>query len=620
MAECPITETASPPGQDAFRRLHNPIHSERHMRIICIGAGASGLLMAYKLNKHFENFRLTLYEKNPAVGGTWYENRYPGCACDVPSHNYTWSFEPKLDWTSVYPPAQEIFEYHEGFARKYNLYPHIRLRHQVVGARWDDEQCVWKVEVQDTTTTAAAAQRIHDECDILINAGGILNHWKWPDISGLDTFRGPVLHTARWDEGVQLAGKRVGIIGNGSSALQALPAIRAAGARITTFVRQATWVAPAAGLRQRAFGDAERAAFGAAGALLAQRKAVEAGFNARFGLYLRGHPDHAATQAALAAQMRAKLGGAAAGTELARRLVPAWSAACRRFSPGVGYLEALAAPDVRVVFGGVTALTPRGAVAVGGDGHETEYPLDVVVCATGFDTSFAPRFPLVGRGGADLREAWRAAPAAAYLGLAVPGFPNYLTLLGPNSPVGNGPVLAGVEAQADWVCRALDRWQTTNVAAFAPKAAAVDEFARWRDWFMRRTVWTDACRSWYKDGATGQVTGVWPGSTLHYLECVREVRWEDFDVRYAGGNRFAWLGNGFSQTELDDSADWAFYIREYDDDPPLSTAGRRRLLSKSGTVTDRQIVDYAGGQAAQEDEKEKEEEKEVKVPMQAARL
>jgi cation diffusion facilitator CzcD-associated flavoprotein CzcO len=211
MADSSLAGAASPGELDASRRLVNPIHGERHMRIICVGAGASGLLMAYKLDKHFSNFDLQVYEKNPEVSGTWYENKYPGCACDVPSHNYTWSFEPKLDWSAVYPPAKEIFEYFDNFANKYDLKRFIKTRHQVVGAYWNQTKGGYDVKVRDLVTNTV----ISDHCDLLVNASGILNNWKWPAIPGLDKYKGTLLHTANWDDSVSLENKHVGLIGNG---------------------------------------------------------------------------------------------------------------------------------------------------------------------------------------------------------------------------------------------------------------------------------------------------------------------------------------------------------------------------------------------------------------------
>lgn len=196
---------------DVQRRLNRPIHDEKHIRIICVGAGASGLLFAYKLQRSFRNFELQIYEKNEEVSGTWWENKYPGCACDVPAHNYTWSFEPKLDWSGVYAGSGEIFNYFDTFSKKYNLRRYAKTRHQVVGATWNQDKGGYDVTIEDLTS----GDKFTDWCDILVNAGGILNAWRWPAIPGLDKYKGKLLHTANWDSSVDLAGKHVGLIGNG---------------------------------------------------------------------------------------------------------------------------------------------------------------------------------------------------------------------------------------------------------------------------------------------------------------------------------------------------------------------------------------------------------------------
>ncbi|KAK6215328.1 monooxygenase [Colletotrichum tabaci] len=575
------TTTTQSGDQGIANRLSSPIQSERNIRVICIGAGASGLLMAYKLQRHFQNYSLQCYEKNPSVAGTWFENRYPGCACDVPSHNYTWSFEPKLDWSSVYPPASEVLQYFEHFARKYSLYQYIKLQHQVVGAYWDVQNGGYDVHVKNVTTGETAI----DHCDILVNAGGILNDWKWPATPGLSNYKGILLHTANWDDSVSLEGKHVGLIGNGSSGIQVLPAIRETCKKVTAFVREPTWVSPMQGLEQHNFTREEKNEFAdKPGALLEYRKNIESGLNGQFGIFLKHSQINEETRAYFIHQMKEKLNNPC----LESKLIPEWSVGCRRLTPGVNYLESLTKPNVEVVYGEIKEITERGCLCDNGQ----EYTVDVLICATGFDTSFKPRFPVVGPSGDNLQDKWAVTPES-YFGVAAAGFPNYFLMLGPNCPIGNGPVLSAIEAQADWMLKVIDRYQTTNIVEVAPREEAVRDFVEYKEWFMSKTVWSDTCRSWYKSGVNGPVVALWPGSTLHYIEAIKEVRWDDLEVKYAG-NRFAWLGNGYSQTELDDTADWAYYIRDEDDDPPLTTAGKRRLLSKSGTVKSRNIVVYSG--------------------------
>ncbi|KAL3430356.1 hypothetical protein BDV09DRAFT_199749 [Aspergillus tetrazonus] len=550
---------------------NQPIHHERHVRIICIGAGASGLLFAYKLQRSFSNFSLVIYEKNPEIAGTWFENRYPGCACDVPSHNYTWSFEPKTDWSASYASSKEIFTYFDNFAHKHGLRQYCRVRHQVIGAAWNTQRGGYDVRVRDLQSR----QEWDDSCDILINAGGILNSWRWPAIPGLERYKGTLVHTANWDDSIVLKGKHVGLIGNGSSGIQVLPAVLPEVRKVTTFIREPTWVSPVKGLEQHIFSEEEKQAFAANSQHLTEyRRGIERGMNGQFAIFLRNTEGQRSTREYMTQQMKEKLNN----VDLEKVLIPDWSVGCRRITPGVGYLESLGDEKVKVVYGNITEVTEKGCICDDGN----EYPVDVLVCATGFDTSFRPRFPIIGPTGNNLQDEWKDEPNS-YFGIAAAGIPNYLTFLGPNSPVGNGPVLIAIEAQADYMMKLIDRYQTTNIRSFAPTADAVNDFIEFKDHFMRKTVWADGCRSWYKaTDPNGPVTGLWPGSTLHYIEALNEVRLDDWEVKY-NGNRFAWLGNGYSQTEIDETSDWAYYIRDRDDGEYHSRNKRLRVLNKSGT-------------------------------------
>ncbi|KAL5363724.1 hypothetical protein BJX96DRAFT_187225 [Aspergillus floccosus] len=553
-----------------MERLSRPIHSERQIRILCIGAGASGLLFAYKLQRSFSNYSLTIYEKNSEVAGTWWENKYPGCACDVPSHNYTWSFEPKTNWSATYASSKEIFNYFDNFSRKYGLRRYCQLNHQVVHATWDLAKNIYKVRVRDLKTE----QEFDDTCDILINAGGVLNSWKWPEIPGLDQYNGTIVHTANWDETLDLKGKHVGLIGNGSSGIQVLPAIQPYVKKVTTFIREPTWVSPVPGMEQHVFTPEERRAFETQPEVLTQyRKEIESGMNGQFSTFLRNTQVQRGTRAYMIEQMKEKL----QRPELSNLLIPDWSVGCRRITPGPGYLESLVADNVEVVYGNIDRITEKGCLC----DDKKEYPVDVLICATGFDTSFKPRFPILGYNGENLQDKWKNEPQS-YFGIAAPGFPNYLMFLGPNSPLGNGPVLSAVESQADYMMKLIDRYQTHNISSFAPQPEAVRDFIGYKDRFMKGTVWADACRSWYKPTANGPVTALWPGSTLHYMEAMDEVRWDDWNVRYEG-NRFNWMGNGYSQTEVDPTADWGYYIRDKDDGEYMSRGKRLRVLNKSGS-------------------------------------
>ncbi|KAJ3509197.1 hypothetical protein NLJ89_g5349 [Agrocybe chaxingu] len=560
--------SSGPPFHD-HPQPHIPIHNERHMKVICIGAGASGLLLAYKLQRSFENFELTLYEKNADVAGTWYENKYPGCGCDVPAHTYTWSFEPSAKQSSLYASSDEIFQYFSSFCEKYELQKYCKFKHQVTKACWNDTTARWELEIADLTNGTIFL----DSCNLLVNACGILNSWRWPDIPGFGNYKGPLLHTAKWDPSVDLNGKHVGLIGCGSSGVQVLPAIHPVVSKVTTFIRSPTWVSPGHTTLQHVYTEEEHREFETnPDALLRHRKTLESSLNNFFPVFIANSDVQKGVRAAMVDMMKDKLGDEG----LAQLVIPTWGVGCRRITPGPGYLEALASEKVQVVFGRIEEITEKGCVC---DGQE--YAVDVLICATGFDTSYRPRFPLIGLKGKNLADIWSDEPKA-YLGLAVNDFPNYFTFLGPNSPVNNGPILIAIEAQADYILKMIDRWQTENIHSFSPKAEAVEDFIAFKDSFMKQTVWDDACNSWYK-GKSGKNIALWPGSTMHYLEAIAEPRYNDWDFKYTG-NRFAFLGNGFSQTEKDLTADWAYYIRNQDDSPYLSRGKRRRVVTSSGTI------------------------------------
>lgn len=287
-----------------------------------------------------------------------------------------------------------------------------------------------------------------------------------------------------------------------------------------------------------------------------------------FGTFLRGSDTQQDTHEDLTRQMQKRLNN----VELASVLIPSWSPGCRRLTPGVNYLETLGKSNVKVELGEIQRVTANGCV--GPDGKEHNF--DVLICATGFNVSFRPRFPVFGLTGANLQTLWQSDPRS-YLGTAAADMPNYMMFLGPNCPVGNGPLLPAIETQADYMLNFIDRWQTENIRSFTPKTEAVDDFIEHVNAYMPRTVWTEACRSWYKD-KTGRVVALWPGSSLHFMEVMRYPRFDDFNIEY-NGNRFEWMGNGYSQTETDPDADWAYYIRNQDDGPMMGKAKRRRELT-----------------------------------------
>jgi hypothetical protein len=211
------------------------------------------------------------------------------------------------------------------------------------------------------------------------------------------------------------------------------------------------------------------------------------------------------------------------------------------------------------------------------------HPLDILVCATGFDSSFCPRFPIVGRNGVNLAAQWAEEPRN-YLSLAVHNFPNYFMFLGPNCPIGSGPIMVCIEAACEYMANFMNRWQKEDIKFFDPSEEAINDFMEQKDLFMDMTVWKSGCRSWWRNNETGKVTALWPGSTLHYLEALAYPRYEDFEVQYASRNRFAYLGNGFSQRQLDPSADQTYYLRQRDEGSVLSNGMSTRNVKDLGDL------------------------------------
>ena len=248
------------------------------------------------------------------------------------------------------------------------------------------------------------------------------------------------------------------------------------------------------------------------------------------------------------------------------------------------FSQCLLKENMKIIHREVTQLTSNGCKSDDGNEHE----FDVIICATGFNTSFRPRFPIFDPGNINLQDSWAEEPQS-YMGIAAPSFPNFFMFLGPHSLVANRPLIPGSEAQADHMLKLIDRSQSERIRSFSPKTAAVEDFITHTDTFMKATVWSQECRSgWKNNTTTGRVTALWPGSTLHCLEALRDLQADDWDIIYEG-NRFAWLGNGFSQADFDPTCDLAYYIRDHDDSEFASRGKRRKTMTRSGTQPPREL-------------------------------
>ncbi|CAH0054701.1 unnamed protein product [Clonostachys solani] len=541
-------------------------HSQQSpIRIIHVGAGAAGILTAYKAKKLLRNFSLVCYEKNAGVGGTWYENRYPGCGCDVPAHSYSFTFEPNPDWSGFYVGAAEILAYMENFVEKHKLRDFIQLETTVVSAEWDEPAGEWIVELQRKD-----GSRFTDRCHVLINGSGPLNKWKLPGIPGREKYKGKLCHSSSWDPSIDWTGKQVAVIGSGASGVQIVPQLVKGSKSLTLFARSIQWLTPPLGLQEitvpgveanqarlpgplgkHLYTDVEKQAMrDNPEALLQYRKEVDMELQRWFGVFLRDSTLSSGAMQVMAEGIRARFGPE--NQELAESFVPDFGPGCRRNTPAEGFIEALTQPNVNTIREGIAAFTETGLVTDGGHQHD----FDIIVCCTGFDVAYTPHFPVKGRGGVLMREQWAERPRI-YLTVATPGFPNFFHIGGPTGNWGSGCVLASHEVQAEYAIQACLKMSREQLHSVEPKDGPTDQYmvhnAAWHASFSH---WADGCRSWYKNGgrADGEVM-LWCGSMLHMMKTLRSPRWEDYKIRYGDqGNMWAFLG-GSGRSEIEDKAD-----------------------------------------------------------------
>ncbi|KAJ6146870.1 hypothetical protein N7497_008852 [Penicillium chrysogenum] len=537
-----------------------PVYARRKLKIICIGAGYSGLTLAHKIDHELklgDFVELKIYEKNPEVGGTWFENTYPGVACDIPAHAYTFLFEPNPNWSHFYAPGPEIEEYIKRTTRKWKLDKDIQFNARVTETVWDDELGKWKVEVDQAGTI------IHDQADILVNASGFLNKTSWPDIEGLSSFKGKLLHTSTWDNTYDWSNKRVAVIGNGSSGIQCVAAMQPKVAQLVNFVRSPTWVSVnfcADKTRNGgnfSYTEEEKTHFAQdTKAHFKYRRELEGSVNAFFyGMY-RDHPMQLGLTQASRQQMEERMKGISDPEIVSKMLSHEFRPGCRRLTPGDGYLEAFSNDNATLTFDPIERITELGIKTLTGD----EQQFDVIVCATGFDTSFIPSWKMIGRHGATLEERWKVNPEA-FFAVQVDTMPNYFIFNGPNCPVSHGSLLTQVSWTCDYILRWAKKIAAEDIKSIDVKKEAVEDYNVYCQEFLKRMVWSDECRSWYKNGkSTGHVTGVYPGSVLHFKDCLENIGGEHFHIEYRSKNRFRFLGNGESVRDQHGAGDLAWYM------------------------------------------------------------
>lgn len=479
------------------------------LRFIVIGAGMSGILAAIRL-KDAGQTDFVVYEKGSSIGGTWRENRYPGLTCDVPAHCYTYSFAPHADWSAFYAPGPEIKAYFEKVVDDFGVRDFIRLNHEVTACEWDGSR--WQVTLADGT---------RDSADIIIAASGVLHHINDPQIAGKESFAGAMFHSARWDDSVALEGKRIGVIGNGSTGVQIITALADVASTLVHFQRSPQWVMP---VQQFAYSDEDRAAF------RADPSKIDA---IRFGDDYWGgirrfnsaivDPNSPAMQE-IEELCQRNLEESVRDPVLREKLRPNYRAACKRLIYSWSYYDAVQKPNVAVEVGQIDRIETDGIRMKDGSFH----PLDVIVLATGFRADrFIRPTTVKGAGGADLDELWKERPTAHYA-VTLPGFPNFFMLNGPTGPVGNFSLIDIAEKQWDYVAQLMEPIVKGEASTVEPTCEAHADYDRRRAEAARDTIFGSGCTSWYldKDG----VPLTWPWSYDAFAEAMArpvpdEYRW-----------------------------------------------------------------------------------------------
>jgi cation diffusion facilitator CzcD-associated flavoprotein CzcO len=464
--------------------------------VLIVGAGFGGIAAAIECKRHgFEDF--TILERAPELGGTWFYNSYPGAACDVPSHLYSFSFAQRRDWSRLCSPQAEIHDYLSDVARKHELERHVRCGHTVSACAWDEQRALWTIET-------AEGERF--QADALVLATGQLHQPAHPSIAGIDSFAGHSFHSAQWDHDYPLQGKRVAVVGTGASAVQFVPEIAERAGRLTVFQRSGNWFMPR---RNRRYPRIVRAAIEHIPGVQEFRRNFMFQYCELITAAIR-HPRTIGRLAGLrsAAFMRSQL----KDPELRRKVWPDYTFGCKRVLFSSHFLPALQRPNVEVVTEPIVRVEPAGIVTADGALHE----LDCIVWGTGFKTNdFMFPMSVAGAGGTELSDAW-AHGARAHLGMTVPGYPNMFVMYGPNTNTSGGSIIFYLEAQAAYIRQALQQLMAHRASSIEVRREVEQASDRALQARFAGTAWT-RCDSWYRD-ESGRIVANWPGYMREYFE------------------------------------------------------------------------------------------------------
>jgi cation diffusion facilitator CzcD-associated flavoprotein CzcO len=479
-----------------------------HHEIAIVGAGFSGLGMAMELRgAGVEDF--VVLERAADLGGTWRDNTYPGCACDIPSVLYSWTKEQNPRWSSAFAGQPEIYDYMREVVSRHDLTRHLRYEHEVLEMRWLEHLGRWEIETAPGTLTA----------DVVVSAAGALADPVIPDLPGLGSFRGTMFHSARWDHDHDLTGRRVAVIGTGASAIQFVPEIQPRVGQLTVFQRTPPWVTPRS---NPDIPEAWRRRFARHPRLLALARRVV--FSLQESLHVGFK--HPRLMKVLERSARRHLERQVPDPELRAKLTPDYRLGCKRILGSDSWYPALCAENVDVVTTGIDCVTEGGIR----DRDGVEHQVDTIIFGTGFQVTDPPISHRVhGPAGRTLAEAWQGSPKT-HLGIAAAGFPNLFFLLGPNTGLGHNSVLLMIEAQVDYLLRLLDWRRRSGLRAVEPRAEAQARFLAEVERGTKGSVWTaGGCLSWYLD-ATGRNSTLWPGSVRAYQRRLSQFDPGDYRV------------------------------------------------------------------------------------------
>ncbi|KAN0133455.1 FAD/NAD-P-binding domain containing protein [Lactarius tabidus] len=485
--------------------------------VAIVGAGFGGLAVAIALKTKWGFDDFVIYERGADVGGTWRDNTYPGCASDVPIHFYSLSTDLKSDWKHTHGTQPEILEYMRKVTDKYDLRPHCRFHTSLDKAEWDAEANVWRIETRDVRT--GATQVTH--ATALVSAIGVLVVPKFPKLQGIESFKGEVFHSARWRHDLDLHGKRVGVVGNGSSASQFIPIIsKDPTVSVVNFARTRMWFVAAPLIPYR---EITKWAFAHVPFVQRiHRFMIAAEYEAAFYVFKAKGNNFMSKFIAKGSRSYVEK---VAPPKYHHLIIPTYPPGCKRIVRDQGYLASLSRPNVRLTFDNITHVEPDGVVT------ETEeiVDLDVIIYGTGFVTD---DYPLNVHGTRGTLKEYNDAQGGptAYLGTTVPGFPNFFMMQGPNTTTGHTSVIFSEESQVPHILQLLAPVRSGVLTSVAPTDAATDKYNDMLQARLQDSVWTQ-CASWYRAGAQGRIFSTFPGPLILLQWWLRKPQWDDFEVQ-----------------------------------------------------------------------------------------